>query len=187
MESDKETYQMKLRSGTSLDTAPEVLRLPSQANVRSDMRNFWSDVASLYTDDKLICGPAEAPLKSVQPGAEFPRPDWFKQVSQADVSPAVCLRDRHGEKESVSPEDLNSDSRIRTRSGGSNPSRVSLFSTLKYELSSDGSSNGKIPKLTIRKRQIEPSHSNAPSCDMNRTKRLKLILGKEAFHINLNK
>lgn len=174
---------MKLRSGTSLDTAPEVVRIPLQLG--NGTRNLWSDVASLYADSKFASDPENQRFDPSQVPEKLYE-DWVEQIRQTRVSSASsCLDDDYDEKNSKSSNDISNSSRICTRSARLNSTPVSLFSTLKYDLSSDGTSNGKIPKLTIRKRQIQAFHSN--TCDVNKTKRLKLIVGKESFHIDLDK
>jgi len=187
-----DTFQMKLRSGNWIETVPDDVR--SNPSASEKFRNLWTEVGNfspLYNDKNYGSGESLVQNNGPHVTNGFTYQDILSRMMQGrPFSPVFG---------SVPSEKLpcrneGSNDRVRTRSSSSSNSsgtNSSLFSTLKYDLTTDKSFNG-IPKLTICKRRSSkttPSSSIKPSTGGRalKTKRLKLIVGKESFHINLEK
>ena len=175
---DSSTCQMKLRSGTWIDTAPDE-GWSTPPTSQEKYRNVWTDVQlPLYEDQKSLTHPDSTFYKSL-----------MSEVMQRNACPVtrVFLPTPNDSVAKPESDDLGKD-RIRTRS-----SSKTIFPSLKYDLSVDKTSGDGIPKLTIRKRRADvippeiSSKSEADNCVHKKTKRLKLIVGKESFHIDLEK
>ena len=190
---DSDTFQMKLRSGTWIETVPDDFRSTPTTSNGEKFRNLWSEVGNFspLCDDKNLSSGDHANQNGLHVTNGFSYQDILTRMMQnRPFSPVFGP----APNEKVPCRNEGSNDRIRTRSSSSNTSGTntsSLFSTLKYDLTAGKSYTG-IPKLTICKRR---SDSTAPSASVKsstggrvlKTKRLKLIVGKESFHINFEK
>ena len=186
--SDQDTFQMKLRSGTWIDTVPEDFRSSPVSSAERNCRNLWADVDLPFSSEKNVS-------TSVLPGQNGLQQSGFtyqellsRMMEDRPLSPLPGLYSPPP-SESDSSFKKESQDRVRTRSRSSNGT-TPLFSTLKYDISNDKPFRG-IPKLTICKRRVNAdtpsSKTENPESGPRKTKRLKLIVGKESFHIDLEK
>ena len=183
---------MKLRSGTWIDTVPDDFRSRQSTTEEEKFRNLWTEVdkfSPIYAgnpDDQIS-------QNGIRMANGFTYQDILSRMMQGrPFSPVSGLYSNASSETISSSRKEGEKDRVRTRSSSNNGgANTSLFSTLKYDFATDKSYSG-IPKLTICKRRT--SATTAPLGEKHstggrdlKTKRLKLIVGKESFHIDLEK
>ncbi|XP_076802090.1 uncharacterized protein LOC143446373 [Clavelina lepadiformis] len=188
----KESFSMKLRSGST--TSSKSVKSSSFIPCDRQDRSLWTEILPVFAEDNNHHNDLAQVDEDFQYEVGYGVFNWVN-IPVSSV-PWCTNNNNHRDfqrkitKEKFVPKsysNLDTQDRIQTRSGL--PQHVlSTPSQLKYDSQLIDTTPGGVPKLTLRKRNHSSKfqHTHHTS-DSYKTKRLKLIVGKESFHIDLNK